>query len=138
MTYEEWIAENVDRGYGKCREVVGRMVRAFPDLRRACGFYHCPAWGRREHWWCVDREGKVVDPTRAQFPSAEPGLGVNRYEELDLTNPADRARIPTGVCMDCGGPVYGGDTFCDATCEEQTMAYLGMERNPETGNWRNV
>ena len=137
MTYPEWIAANVPQdtgGYGKCREHAAAMARAFPGLRKAAGFYHCPSWGRREHWWCVEEDtGRVVDPTAGQFPSR----GAGEYEELDLDDPADRARVPTGVCMDCGEPVYRMETFCSNLCEERTMAYLGMERT-ERGTWRNA
>ena len=133
MNYIEWIEANVPGdGYGKCAEVTRAMVRAFPELERVCGFYHCPAWGRREHWWCEAPGGLVVDPTAAQFPSR----GHGRYQKLDPKT--ERHLVPTGVCMDCGGPVYRGNTFCDETCEERTMAYMGMELDPETGNWRNA
>ena len=127
-TYEDWTAENWGGNeYGHCEDATAEMVRAFPTLRRVAGFYHCPAWGRRQHWWCVDPDGKIVDPTAAQFPS----LGGGRYEELDLTSAADLARIPTGKCMDCGDPVYGGSEFCSLTCSASTMRYLGFAKDGE-------
>jgi hypothetical protein len=60
----------------------------------------------------------VVDPTASQFPHRP------HYEELDLTDPEDAARVPSGICMDCGADVYGGATFCSERCERATIAYL--------------
>lgn len=134
MTYAEWIEANVpDDGYGACDRITRAMVKAFPELRRACGFYYDPFWGRRQHWWCVDPEGKVVDPTAAQFPSK----GRCEYDEIDPNDPKDRAKVPTGVCMDCGEDVYNGDTFCSSACEAATMADMGLVLDQERGCWRN-
>lgn len=106
---------------GKCREATAAMVAAFPELRQAGGFVYC-TWGRDQHFWCVAPDGAVVDPTAAQFQAAF------QYEELDLNDPATRARVPTGVCMDCGGDVYNGDTFCGPECELATAAYVAKAR----------
>ena len=116
MTYEAWIKGNAKGdGYGKCHEVCVAMKTAFPELRLAKGFFHC-AWGARQHWWLITPDGHVVDPTRAQFP------GLGGYEELRDDELEDR--VPSGVCMDCGDPVYHGDTFCSPKCEAATRAYL--------------
>lgn len=124
MTYADWIAAYVARhnGFvrGKCAQAVEMMVAAFPELRRAGGFAHV-SWGRDQHWWCVAPDGLIVDPTVQQF--GPPGTPI-RYEELDLNDPATRARVPTGKCMDCGGDVYGGDTFCSTECAAATEAYM--------------
>lgn len=119
--YAAWIAAYVAQHKsvrGLCDSATKAMVIAFPELRRAAGFAHT-TWGPDQHWWCVAPDGSVVDPTAAQFPV------VFRYEELDLDNPADAARVPTGVCADCGDPVYGGKSFCSAECQDATAAYLG-------------
>ena len=121
--YGKWISENVNGdGYGDCEVHAKALADEFPGLRVAAGFYHCPSWGRRTHWWCVTQSGEIADPTATQFPSG----GCGRYEELDLTSGAARARIPTGVCMDCGEPVYGGVEFCSSECRTATIAYLGL------------
>lgn len=113
---------------GKCKEATDAMVAEFPELRQACGFVYV-AWGRDEHFWCVVKDadengmayesaGAIIDPTAAQFP----GRAI-QYEELNLDDPNDRRRVPTGVCMDCGDPVYG-TRFCSSECERATLAYL--------------
>lgn len=122
MTYAEWIEAYVSRQperfvRGKCKEACAEMRLQFPELRMASGFVYC-TWGRDTHVWCVTPDGKVVDPTLEQFQR------VYTYEELDLSNPEDIARIPTGVCMDCGGDVYDEKTFCSDACESDTLAYL--------------
>lgn len=122
MTYEEWIENYVSRQperfvRGKCKDACSEMRLQFPELRAAAGFVYC-TWGRDQHWWCVTPDGTVVDPTKEQFQR------VFMYEELDLLDPNDRARVPTGVCMDCGGDVYESKTFCSDQCESDYMAYL--------------
>lgn len=114
--HAEWIKKNVEgNGYGECHEKAKAMAAAFPGLRYARGFFHC-IWGARQHGWCVDEDGTVVDPTRGQFP------GPGEYEEIPDDQLAER--VPTGVCMDCGGDVFKGATFCSKSCENATRRYL--------------
>lgn len=116
--YERWInafeTEHDNFVRGKCAEATASMVIAFPELRRACGFAHT-AWGEDQHWWCVAPDGKIVDPTKGQFPY------VSQYEEVDLADP--HRPIPTGKCMDCGAPVFA-TTFCNDACSARTEDYL--------------
>lgn len=64
---------------GKCKEFSEALVASNPSLKLIRGYYHCPVWGKQAHWWCVDQDGKVVDPTAKQFPSR----GLGEYEEFD-------------------------------------------------------
>lgn len=106
--YEEWIAENVDEPYGKCRQWTHAMVTFFPELRLARGWYDDLLWGARQHWWCVAPDGAIVDPTVAQFPGPKyPGA----YREI-----TDEAEIPTGICMQCGDACYVGRPVCSENC----------------------
>jgi hypothetical protein len=113
--YAAWIAANVDKPYGTCREATHAMVVFFPELRRARGFYDCWVWGERTHWWCVASDGSIVDPTAAQFPSR----GLAPYREI-----TDESEIPTGACLNCGGFVFGGQTFCSDACGDETDRYM--------------
>lgn len=55
---------------GKCKEMSEALVAENPDLRLVRGHYWDPWWNREEpHWWCVDADGVIHDPTREQFPS---------------------------------------------------------------------
>lgn len=124
MPYADWIAAYVARMpfvRGNCKEATAEMVQHFPELRVAAGFVHC-SWGRDQHFWCVAPDGSILDPTRGQFDL------VYQYEELDLSDPEAVARVPTGVCPNCGGDVYGSDTFCDTSCECRYMAYLNSNQ----------
>lgn len=116
--YKSWIEANVDKPLGACHETSTAMVKAFPELRQARGHYYCAFWGEREHWWCVDADGTVVDPTAAQFPSE----GNGHYEELDPNAPE-----PIGKCLECGAYTYRtspSSHACSDECEASTDDYL--------------
>lgn len=126
MTYGEWIDAYVARhnGFvrGKCKQATEEMIAAFPELRQAAGFVYCQ-WGMDQHWWCVDPNDDIVDPTVAQFQGIIP-----EYEELDLNSPEDVGRIPIGKCVNCGGPIYRTsertDTVCSNVCADELKYYL--------------
>jgi hypothetical protein len=112
--FGRWISENVPEAYGKCAEVTIAMQATFPELRRVRGHYYCPVWGEREHWWLIDAEGEIVDPTAKQFPSG----GLGEYVEWDESQPE-----PTGMCPNCGGHCYGGESVCSEKCGIEYVAY---------------
>ena len=114
MTYNEWITINVIDPVGTCKETTLAMQEAFPELTRVRGHYYCPAWGEREHWWLVDPEGDIVDPTKAQFPSHH-GVYVPWDED---------AEEPSGICLNCGEYVYDDGSFCKDSCRRAFMADL--------------
>jgi hypothetical protein len=67
-------AEGYRKYRGKCREACEAIKQEDHTLTLVRGTYYCPIWGsNEEHWWCVDKDGKIVDPTAEQFPSK--GLG---------------------------------------------------------------
>jgi hypothetical protein len=114
--YAQWIADVAGNGYGQCAEITAQMAEAFPELRRGRGWYYCPYWGERAHWWLVAPNGDIVDPTAAQFPSG----GRGAYVEYD------GRPLPTGPCANCGGPVYDGDTVCSEKCYREFAASLQL------------
>lgn len=121
--YQAWIVATCatfEAAYGQCHKMAEALVTVFPELRIAKGFYHDPLWGRRQHGWCVDPEGRIVDPTSHQFPSA----GFAEYEELSAEEIPLRA--PTGVCMTCGVDTYQGKTFCGDSCQRSFEEDLGQ------------
>jgi hypothetical protein len=63
---------------GKCLSVAKAMVADNPTLSLVRGWYHCPIWGKQEHWWCKTADGTIIDPTVLQFPSK----GMGNYEEF--------------------------------------------------------
>lgn len=120
--YAEWIENNVEGdGYGKCSEITREMAEAFPELSRVCGLYLCFMWGERQHWWLTDKEGSVVDPTAAQFPSK----GAGHYHQM--TPEEIENEIPIASCANCGDPIYRnnkcGTTVCSDRCGAEYAAY---------------
>jgi len=111
--YADWIAENVEEAYGTCKEVTRQMAEDFPELARVRGHYYDWAWGERAHWW-LTLDGKIIDPTAAQFPSKGKGEYVP-WEE--------GAPEPTGMCPNCGDPCYDGQTCCSESCANAYVAY---------------
>lgn len=119
-SYEDWIAGYVAGRagvlLGRCREASEAMLARFPtELRLVRGHVECPRpWGRRAHWWLVDPDGEIVDPTAGQFE-----LGILRYDEY-----AEGDDLRLGRCMHCGSEIWGPphsrtriDTqFCDEAC----------------------
>jgi len=116
--YEDWIRAEVPADpIGLCAAITATMAEEFPELRRVRGHYHCPMWGRRAHWWLVAPDGRVVDPTVAQFPSR----GTGEYEPWP-----EGAPEPTGKCLNCGEYTYGGRSACTDECEAALVAeYAG-------------
>lgn len=120
--YGEWIAANyptAELAYGQCDAATQRMASVFPELTRVRGHYVDGVWGERCHWWLTTRDGTIVDPTAAQFPSA--GLG----EYMPWSEGNDE---PSGKCPNCGGYVYGGGTLCSDTCARAYAAYVMCDR----------
>jgi hypothetical protein len=60
---------------GKCKEFCEALIKQDSTLTLVRGHYFCPLWSSDEqHWWCVDSAGRIIDPTKDQFPSK--GIGT--------------------------------------------------------------
>lgn len=100
---------------GKCKEACEALADAHPDYRIVRGWYDCPLSVRQEHWWCVDQDGTVVDPTRKQFLSK----GVGEYIEY-------KGILP---CSQCGKDMAESDihstsgkfAFCSYECHRSCV-----------------
>lgn len=114
--YRVWIEENVIETFGKCDDVTKAMAAVFPELTRTRGYYMCVAWGRRDHWWLVDPEGEIVDPTAEQFPCR----GTSQYVPWK-----EGSEEPTGKCMNCGSYTYRATNACSPECAKALEAYYG-------------
>jgi len=58
---------------GQCKKIVDELCHKDPSLTPVRGYYICWAWGKQQHWWAVDKDGRIVDPTIDQFP--KPHIG---------------------------------------------------------------
>lgn len=117
MKYQEWISEHYptyEFSYGKCAEATIKMVAQFPELKRIRGHYYCFIWGERQHWWCVDPLGWIIDPTSMQFPSK----GTGDYVEWNESSPE-----PTGKCPNCSEFCYNNNYCCSENCSIEYAAY---------------
>ena len=64
---------------GQCKPMAEEAVRADRSLTLTRGYYHCPIWGKQAHWWATKKDGSIVDPSAAQFPSK----GIGEYEPFN-------------------------------------------------------
>lgn len=93
---------------GQCRQLCEEAVKNNAALLMVRGYYYDAFWGKQEHWWCVDIDGNIHDPSKKQFPDQN-----GTYEEF------------SGYfnCKQCGkqiteaeGEVYGSYIFCSGDC----------------------
>lgn len=114
MSYED----DYKKYRGKCKEMCEELVKADPSLTLVRGHYYEPLWSREDpHWWCVDREGNIIDPTAKQFPT--PNI-KEFYTEFDGWT----------ECAQCGKSVeesalvqMGNYPVCSDRC---AMALVGL------------
>ncbi len=67
---------------GKCKELCEELIAKDPTLILVKGHYICPMWGKQEHWWVVDSDNQIIDPSVRQFPTK--GYAAE-YEPFDGT-----------------------------------------------------
>lgn len=118
----EWVEKHYptpEKARIACLEATLDMAVAFTDLTRVRGVAHVkepfdlpPT--RAPHWWLVDYEGNIIDPTAHQYPT-----------EILKYDPVDESRgEPTGKCPNCEDLAYGGQYFCSDKCEKSFAEYL--------------
>jgi len=112
--YQRWIEEHIPADCeGACKIFAEEMHEAFPELRVVCGRYFRPEDSPADHWWCVTKDGEIVDPTARQFELDREGR--TRYK-VDSKNYTADENI-SGKCPRCGKWCYDGDEYCSAKCE---------------------
>ena len=82
---------------GKCKEMSEHLCKEDPTLTLQRGWYECPIWGKQQHWWCTTPEGKIIDPTKDQFPSKGIGTYIKYAGVL--------------VCEYCGTSIQEDDAY---------------------------
>lgn len=122
--YRKWIDNKLATGadpFVACAEWTEEMHEAFPELTRVRGEVLLSNGWARNHWWLVDINGGVVDPTSSQFQQEYYGgkkTVVLHYSPRDESEPE-----PTGMCPNCGGMCYDGGTCCSDACHNAYAAY---------------
>ena len=97
---------------GKCAKIAAAIAKACPEFRVAKGYYHCPHWGKRGHFWLVAQDGTIYDPTIWQFPT-ETGAYEEIHENSEVECDQCGKRIPLA------GATIGGNgnyVFCNGRC----------------------
>ena len=95
---------------GMCQGACNEMLLVFPELKKVRGHYNGIS-----HWWCVDPDGNIVDPTAKQF---SPGGTYTEYHGPD----------PVGKCINCGEWVWTME-FSSSACSEECSKELEAEYN---------
>ena len=117
--------KTLDKKYlkrARCKEFVDFINDLLPELKPQAGHY-----GGSEHWWLVDKNGTIYDPTAEQF---RPGLEYIPYDP-------ETTQIRLGTCMNCGDSIYGLEkeghkSVCEykgSTCQEELERYYNSERS---------
>lgn len=115
--YKKWISNynqlNPDT-YGMCTKATQQFLKEFPELKRVRGHVESVLSCKPlPHWWCVDPDGEIVDPTAKQFEC------ITRYIKWDESQPE-----PTGKCPNCGEYCYDHKFVCCDACAEEYSAYV--------------
>lgn len=134
LAYCDWIAAYVEQQdgalLGKCSAACNEMILVFPELKIIRGHVYDAYWGKRGHFWLVTEDGKIIDPTRGQFPARS-----IQYEAWDPSVP-----VRVGKCMECGVEIFKCvatldekpqvESVCSEECEQKLLNYY----NDITGN----
>ena len=119
-TYFDWISlyyPSIEIAKNQCEKATIAMMKEFPELIRVRGHVIDGFAYKHEHWWLIDKEGSIVDPTAIQFS------GILGYLPLDESQPQ-----PMGKCRECGDYVYpnpeGMTELCSKKCSKAYMSYL--------------
>lgn len=97
---------------GHCKELSEAAVKADPTLTLVRGYYHCPMWGKQQHWWTTRPDGSVYDPSANQFPSKgwgvyEPFNGIVHCANCDKRMKEEEAWRLEGRYAYCSHTCYG-------------------------------
>ena len=119
--YKDWInafqKENL-KTRGLCTTATLSMIKEFPELIRVRGHVEDALSSKPiEHWWCIDFEDNIIDPTATQFAII-----------LSYTQRNENLREPTSKCPNCGKYCYNNHFCCSKKCEEEYAAYVLKER----------
>lgn len=106
---------------GTCKRAVDELVSADPSLTKVAGWYIDAVWGSREHFWAVDTDGKIVDPTVEQFPTGHiPSRRV--YAPYEGVYPCPGC----GILIECERLEDAGEPCCGACYGSMVGIFNGI------------
>jgi hypothetical protein len=98
--------------------MVDALIEEHPEFTAVRGYYHCPLWGKQQHWWCVDKKGNIIDPTVRQFPTKGAGAEYEPFNGMV-------------ECSECGTEkpevemeFNGQYAFCSYKCQGKFLGIL--------------
>lgn len=109
--YKEWIEKYIASNKfiaGLCASVTQDMCKEFSELKRIPGHVIWADGSSREHWWCEDQFGNIIDPTASQWPLLP--------AEYVAWKPGNEVCI--GRCMECGDYIYAAPNSLDGARKE--------------------
>jgi hypothetical protein len=116
-----------------CEHATAELAAQFPELTRTRGHVYFETgtntYGHPmdptkpwPHWWLVDSESTVLDPTACQFHAMTSGASL-RYEPLDEALLEQHG--PPQRCMNCGALAWGS-VVCSEACERELRQDMGL------------
>lgn len=108
----------------QCLQFSERLQKKFPHLKLEKGWYVTTDGEDdypTEHWWTVDVDGTIVDPSKIQFHDQN-----GRYSPYD----DHEFKAMIGRCPNCGNDIYEGEGsggLCSDECESSYAAYIEHE-----------
>ena len=118
LEYQQWVNNWLRNNtpHLKCKEATEEMKITFPELKRIRG-HVLTEYGERPHWWLVDENDNVIDPTSTQFKI------IGGYDAWDESQPE-----PTGRCLNCGELCYDYKSVCSDQCAIEYKVYIMSNR----------
>jgi hypothetical protein len=100
---------------GHCIEATDQMVKEFPELKKVRGMISAHSKDKkRQHWWCIDPNENIIDPTNYQFSHI--GTDFSYF-------PVDESKNPTWICCNCGDVAYNYNSTCGDKCSKIMKEY---------------
>lgn len=98
---------------GMCKTLSEKECKNNPNLKLVKGWYYCPIWNSEEqHYWCEDEKGKIIDPSRLQFPSK----GQGKYKKYDGVFPCSYCKTDIKESDIDDNLIQGKYIFCSGEC----------------------
>lgn len=106
---------DVDIVRKRCAYFCKCFIKWFPHLHLVAGHFN----EFTEHWWLVDTDGTIVDPTAEQF-----GNAIGEYEPIT----SGKYAFAVGKCPNCGEYMYSNEPDAydgiHKECANDYMAYI--------------
>lgn len=105
---------------GKCKELAEKECHKNNTLILIKGWYYCPIWNVKEqHWWCIDKDKNIIDPSKYQYPSKGQGI-YEEYKGIVSCSECNKQIIEKDIDTNL---ISGKYIFCTSNCY---MKFVGI------------